>query len=155
MAVKSFQGPRATEPNKTKAPILVKSYMTHAKDLITFQPDQSILTVMEKLIRHNISGGPVVEPNGQLVGIISEADCMKEISDSRYFNMPILEKKVSHFMSDQVQTIEADRSIFDAASMFHQNSRRRLPVVDRGRLVGQISRKDIVFAALKLRSQNW
>ena len=47
------------------------------------------------------------------------------------------------------------RSIFDAALYFHSNSRRRLPVLNNGRLVGQISRRDIVVAALQLRSQRW
>ena len=54
-----------------------------------------------------------------------------------------------------VNTIEHDRTIFDAALYFYTNSRRRLPVLNNGRLAGQISRHDIVVAALKLRSQRW
>ena len=110
---------------------------------------------MELFIRQRISGGPVVDENGSLVGIVSEADFMKQISESRYFNMPILEKSVSNFMSSTVDTIEHDRTIFDAALYFHTNSRRRLPVLNNGRLVGQISRRDVVTAALQLRSQRW
>jgi CBS domain-containing protein len=110
---------------------------------------------MELFIRHRISGGPVVNDKGILVGIVSEADFMKQISESRYFNMPILERQVKNFMSSPVNTIEYDRTIFDAALYFHTNSRRRLPVLNNGRLVGQISRRDIVVAALQLRSQRW
>ena len=91
----------------------------------------------------------------ELVGIVSEADCMKQISESRYFNLPILDKSVASFMSKEVETIDASASIFDAATIFHSNSRRRLPVLKDGKLVGQISRKDIVIAALKLSSQQW
>ena len=47
---------------------------------------------MSYFIKYKISGGPIVDETGRLVGIISEADCMREISDSRYFNMPILAK---------------------------------------------------------------
>lgn len=153
MAVKSFQGPRAEQKKESKEPILVSDYMT--KSLITFAPEQSILEVMEQFIKYGISGGPVVDATGKLVGIISEADCMKQISDSRYFNMPILNKSVSNYMTTSVQTISYNASIFEAASMFHSNSRRRLPVMHNDKLVGQISRKDIVIAALKLCSQRW
>ncbi|UNZ00070.1 CBS domain-containing protein [Zhouia spongiae] len=153
MGIKSFQGPREEVKKEYKAPILVEDYMT--KNLITFKPDQSILEVMELFIKHRISGGPVVNEMGHLIGIISEADCMKQISESRYFNMPILEKNVEHFMTKEVDTIGHDVSIFDAASKFYKNNRRRLPVVEDGKLVGQISRKDIVKAALRLSGQNW
>ena len=135
------------------APILVSDYLT--RRLITFHPDQSILEVMESFARNQISGGPVLDDNGFLVGIVSEADCMKQISESRYFNQPILEKSVDRFMSRNLETIPHDMSIFDAADMFHKNKRRRLPVLRDGILVGQISRKDIVIAALKLTAHNW
>lgn len=155
MAIKSFQGVRAKIDNKknTDAPILVSDYMT--KKLVTFTPQQSILEVMEAFAKHHISGGPVLDDNGFLVGIISEADCMKQISESRYFNQPILDKSVERFMTKNVETIPDDMSIFDAAGVFSRHNRRRLPVMKDGLLVGQISRKDIVIAALKLSGANW
>lgn len=153
MGIKSFQGARQVQKEGIKDAILVSDYMTTS--LITFSPDQSILEVMECFVKHPISGGPVLNDKKELVGIISEADCMKQISESRYFNLPILDKSVSSFMSKEVETIDAFASIFDAATLFHKNSRRRLPVLSAGKLVGQISRKDIVTAALKLSSQQW
>jgi len=155
MGIKSFMGRRAKASTKKEydAPILVEDYMSTR--LVTFSPEQSILEVMELFAKHHISGGPVLDDNGFLVGIISEADCMKQISESRYFNQPILEKNVERFMSEKVETIPHDMSIFDAAGVFHKNNRRRLPVLKEGLLVGQISRKDIVIAALKLTGHNW
>ena len=153
MGIKSFQGIRKTVKKEFEAPILVADYMT--KKLITFSPEQSILEVMEKFAKHHISGGPVLDDNGFLVGIISEADCMKQISESRYFNQPILDKSVERFMTKEVETIPHDISIFDAAGIFDKHNRRRLPVMQNGILVGQISRKDIVVAALKLSGHNW
>lgn len=155
MGIKSFQGRRAKETSRREynAPILVQDYMS--RKLITFRPDQSILEVMELFAKHRISGGPVLDDNGFLVGIVSEADCMKQISESRYFNQPILDKNVERFMTENVDTIPHDMSIFDAAAVFHKNNRRRLPVMENGLLVGQISRKDIVIAALKLSGHNW
>lgn len=153
MGIKSFQGVRKTTKKEFEAPILVEDYMT--KKLITFNPEQSILEVMELFTKHNISGGPVLDNNGFLVGIISEADCMKQISESRYFNQPILDKSVERYMSKNVESISPDISIFDAAGIFVKNNRRRLPVLKNDILVGQISRKDVVIAALKLSGQNW
>lgn len=153
MGIKSFQGVRKVVKKEFDAPILVEDYMT--KKLITFSPDQSILTVMEHLAKYHISGGPVLDNNGFLVGIISEADCMKQISESRYFNQPILDKSVERFMTKEVETIPHDISIFDAAGIFDKHKRRRLPVMKNGILVGQISRKDIVIAALKLSGHNY
>jgi CBS domain-containing protein len=123
--------------------------------LVLFTPEQSIHDVMQAFIKYRISGGPVVDEKGKLIGVISEADCMKEISDSRYFNMPILDKSVGHFMTENVDTIESTLSVFDAAAKFSKSSRRRYPVLEKGRLVGQVSRKDIVIAALNMKSQTW
>jgi CBS domain-containing protein len=153
MGIKSFQGAREVLKKEYHAPILVEDYMT--KKLVTFRPEQSILEVMELFAKNHISGGPVLDNNGFLVGIISEADCMKQISESRYFNMPILDKSVEKYMTREVETIPHDVSIFDAAGVFVRNNRRRLPVLKNGVLVGQISRKDIVIAALKLTGHNY
>ena len=153
MAIKSFQGERETNKKVEQPTVLVKDIMT--TNLVLFTVEQSIHEVMNSFIKNKISGGPVVDDRGKLIGVISEADCMKEVSDSRYFNMPILDKSVGHFMTKEVETLPASMTLFDAASRFHETSRRRFPVVDNTKLVGQISRKDIVIAAINLKSQSW
>ena len=153
MPVKSFQGERAKKVKVTPSKLTVADIMT--SQLVIFTPEQSIHEVMRAFIKHRISGGPVVDESGKLVGVISEADCMKEISDSRYFNLPILDKSVAHFMTKEVDTIDANTSVFDAASLFSKSSRRRYPVMENNRLVGQVSCKDIVIAALEMKSQTW
>ena len=80
------------------------------------------MNFMKPFIKNKISGGPVVDDRGKLIGVISEADCMKEVSDSRYFNMPILDKSVGHFMTKEVETLPASMTLFDAASRFHETS---------------------------------
>ena len=109
MPVKSFQGERAHKKRITPRKLIVSDVMT--SQLVTFSAEQSIHEVMKAFIKHRISGGPVVDKNGILIGVISEADCMKEISDSRYFNMPILDKSVGHFMTSKVETIESSMKI--------------------------------------------
>lgn len=153
MGIKSYQGPRA-EPEKLKsAPILVEDYMT--RNLITFREDQTIMEVMQALIENKISGAPVVNDKNELIGIISDSDCMKQISESRYFNMPIGDVHVKDYMATEVSTISKDVNIFDCASLFYKHNCRRFPVLENGKLIGQISRKDILKAALKSRGQNW
>jgi len=153
MPVKSFQGERAQKKRVTPSKLTVSDIMT--TQLVLFTPEQSIHDVMQAFIKYRISGGPVVDEKGKLIGVISEADCMREISDSRYFNMPILDKSVGHFMTENVDTIESTLSVFDAAAKFSKSSRRRYPVLEKGHLVGQVSRKDIVIAALNMKSQTW
>ena len=153
MPIKSFQGQRATRSKLSNKILLVSDIMT--RDLVLFKKQQSIHEVMQKFIKYRISGGPVVDDAGKLIGVISEADCMKEISDSRYFNLPILDKTVAHFMTKDVDTIDANKTIFEAASMFFKTTRRRFLVLEKNQLVGQISRKDIVVATLNMKSQTW
>ena len=153
MAIKSFQGERETNKKVEQPTVLVKDIMT--TNLVLFTVEQSIHEVMNSFIKNKISGGPVVDDRGKLIGVISEGDCMKEVSDSRYFNMPILDKSVGHFMTKEVETLPVSMTLFDAASRFHETSRRRFPVLDNNKLVGQISRKDIVIAAINLKSQSW
>ena len=74
---------------------------------------------------------------------------MKEISDSRYFNLPILDKSVAHFMTKKVDTINANANIFDAAALFSKSSSRGYPVMENNRLVGQVSRKKLQFQHLR------
>ena len=153
MPVKSFQGERAQKKRVTPSKLTVSDIMS--SHLGVFTPEQSIHDVMQAFVKHRISGGPVVDNKGILIGVISEADCMKEISDSRYFNMPILDKSVGHFMTEKVDIIESNMSVFDAAAKFSKSSRRRYPVLQNGRLVGQVSRKDVVIAAINMKSQTW
>lgn len=154
MGIKSFQGARRQQSNTADTiPLKVSDYMsTH---LITFTPDQTIESVMESLIKHRISGGPVVNKKNELIGIISEGDCIKQISESRYYNMPIQDKTIEKHMVLNVETIDGNMNIFDAANKFLEAKRRRFPIVEKGKLVGQISQKDVLVAAMKLKGQHW
>ena len=153
MPIKSFQGQQERRVKSKAKTLLVEDIMS--RNLIVFKPNETIHEVMSKFIKYRISGGPVVNEKGDLIGVISEADCMKEVSESRYFNLPILDKSVSKFMTTKVDTIDASRTIFEAASNFFKTSRRRFPVLDKDKLVGQISRKDIVIATLNMKSNTW
>jgi len=154
MGFKNFQGKRDASQGKDKVQFLVSDYMT--KKLITFKPDDSLDDVIHLLIAHKISGGPVVNEKNELIGIISETDCIKHISESKYYNMPSdSDNTVAKKMITDVDTIDKDMNIFDAATKFINSKRRRFPVVENGKLIGQISQKDVLKAALNIRGNNW
>ena len=154
MGIKSFQGKRDASQGKEKVHILVSDYMT--KKLITFKPEDSLDHVIHLLIANKISGGPVINDQNELIGIISETDCIKHISESKYYNMPSdSDNTVANKMNSNVDTIDKDMNIFDAASKFINSKRRRFPVVENGKLIGQISQKDVLKAALNIRENTW
>lgn len=153
MGIISFQGARSKTKKQDETPIKVSDYMT--RDLITFRPNQPVMEVIETLVKYKISGGPVVDENNQLLGVISEGDCIKQLNESRYYNMPIDDARVEKFMAKDVETIDGNLNIFDAANKFLQTKRRRFPIIEDGKLVGQISQKDVMKAALKMKGDHW
>ncbi len=152
MGIKNFMGKRETAAI-TPQKFQVKDFMT--RKLITFSPDQGITEVMDTLLKQRITGGPVIDSNDQLVGIISDTDLMHVIGESRYHNMPVGNRLVSDYMSKQPTTIDEDADIFDAAARFLKTGHRRFPVTREGKLVGQISRMDVIIAATKLKGDEW
>ena len=154
MGIKSFQGARRLQQEDTSnIKLKVKDYMTTS--LVTFKPEQPVEDVIHSLIKHKISGAPVINDNNELIGMISEGDCLKQVSESRYYNMPLEQHTVETRMIKEVDTIDGEMNVFDAANVFLNSKRRRFPIVQNGKLVGQISQKDILKAALELKGQTW
>ena len=150
--VMSYKGAEAPKSTVTQS-VSVKDYM--AKRLITFRPDQSMDQVVETLLKYNISGGPVVNDQNELVGVISEGDCLKEVVKGKYDNMPILSGKAEERMAREVITVGPDLNIFEAAKLFLDKRLRRFPVIEDGKLIGQISQKDVMKAVLNAKSATW
>lgn len=153
MGIKSFIGQRVKTRKGFSEKIKVSDYMT--QNLITFRPEQPVIEVIEILLKKNISGGPVVNDKNELVGIISEGDCLKEISDCRYHNLPMEDVTVDQHMIKNVDTIDGDMHVLDAANKFLESKHRRFPILENGKLVGQISQRDVLNAAMKLKGQTW
>ena len=147
--VKSYKGvEKVAEKRTPHRPLTAENYMT--RNLVTFRPDQTMDEVMDVLIAKRISGGPVIDETGKLVGVISEGDCLKQVVKGKYHNIPTLSGKVSEFMATDVKSIEQDVNIFELAQMFLNLRLRRFPVLHNGRLVGQISQKDVMKAVIEL-----
>jgi predicted transcriptional regulator len=133
----------------------VTNYMVRASDLITFKPDQLIEEVIDIIIAKGISGAPVLDDHRKLVGIISEKDCLRIIVDQAYHNLPGSSRKVADYMTKQVKTIPSTCDIVEVANEFLNTPVRRLPVVENGVMIGQVSRRDILRASKKIRPTTW
>ena len=152
MGIKNFKAKTAQEP-KASENITVKDFMT--VNMHKFSKGQSVLEVMETLLKHRISGGPVVNEHNEVIGIISEGDCIKQVSESRYYNQPMDNMNVENYMIKNVETVTPDMHLFDIANKFLTLKIRRFPVCENGKLVGLISQKDVLKAAMALQGHNW
>lgn len=121
--------------------VRVKDYMT--TELITFDPDMDVLHAVNALVKNHITSGPVVK-NDQLVGILSERDCLGIVFAAAHHSSSA--GPVRQYMNPDVQTVTPDSSLMQLINLFETNTCRRYPVVDNGKLVGVISRSDIMRA---------
>lgn len=128
----------------------ITQYMT--THLITFNSEQDIGEVIDSMLRFQISGAPVLNEDQELVGLISEKDCLRALLCNTYHNDPYRSCKVKDYMARNVMTISAGANVIDVANMFVKTSFRRFPVVEDGRLLGWVNRHDILKAAWKLRN---
>ncbi|MEE9426049.1 MAG: CBS domain-containing protein [Methylococcales bacterium] len=114
------------------------------KDPVTFLPDTNILTVIHELLVYRISGATVVDVENHILGVISQGDCLKAILDGTYHGYS--NGSVGEVMTTDVDTISPDLDIIDVAQALLANKRARLPVVEDGIFIGQISIRSILRA---------
>jgi CBS domain-containing protein len=138
--------------------MLVRDVMT--TDVVTVRPDLPIKEAAGLLARCSISGVPVVDEAGEVVGVFSEADILVRETGERgrsgllgWFLEPDFEleakiraETVEGAMTTPALTITPTRPVHEAAKRMVQNSVNRLPVVVDGKLVGIVSRADLVKA---------
>jgi CBS domain-containing protein len=143
---------------------LVKDIMV--KEVITIQKDASVEELSELLIKNKISGVPVIDSDGKLVGIATEGDLIIKDSDlhfPRYFKLldsiiyleslnkfkkslkKFLGTKVEDVMTSKIKTVKEDSTVGDAANMMIKYNINRVPVLDsKDELAGIVTRADIV-----------
>ena len=116
-----------------------------ATSLLVFRPEQTLLEAIEALIKHGVSGAPVVDDADELVGVLSELDCLRMLaSDEFYLQQQEEGALVAQFMSKGGRTIPADLGIYAISHYFLTTRVRRLPVVENRKLIGQVSRRDVL-----------
>ncbi len=109
--------------------------------------DQSIAAAVRTLLEYHQSSAPVIDDNQRLLGILSEADCMRAALVEGYYNEGV--SLVRDLMTATPETISSDVELSEVTSAFLKNNRRMMPVVEEDILVGTLSRKDILNALVK------
>jgi len=119
--------------------ITAREIMT--EDVVTINPESSLEEAIDLLLLQNISGLPVTDNEGHLVGIVTEFALLAIVYDEK-----IRQDTISEHMTANVLTIEADDPISKIADMCIVHRVRRVPVMENGRIVGMISRRDVLKA---------
>ena len=132
--------------------LTARDVMTHS--LITLTPETSIYDAIRKLVSRKISGAPVLDSDGKMVGVLSELDCLSVLASDQFHTEDHV-AEVSEYMSTEFETIGPDTDIYTLAMYFRDKPARRFPVVGpTGDLVGQVSRRDVLKGIEEIRKKN-
>jgi len=113
--------------------------------LVTLSPGVDVYDAIAMLLKHRISGAPVIDDAGRYLGVFSEKCCMSVLVTAAYDSMPT--SQIDPFIDTDARTIGEETDLLTIAQVFLNTDSRRLPVLRSGRLVGQISRRDVLKAA--------
>jgi len=124
------------------------------RKLVTLRPETAISEATALLLKHKISGAPVTDADGRLLGLLSEFDCLRALASSEY-NLDAHDDlvMVGDLMTESMHTIGPDLDLFAIAHEFVTLRVRRLPVVDGAVLLGQVSRRDVLRAEVLLQGK--
>jgi CBS domain-containing protein len=123
----------ADNAQRREGKMTAKDIMT--RDVVTASPETSAKDLAKLLIRNQISGAPVVDAKGRLVGVVTETDILSKS-----------QKRVKDLMTKRVRSVEADTPVEEIARLMMTHKINRIPVLDGKKLVGIVSRSDIVGA---------
>ncbi len=123
-------------PIKTARELMVRN-------LVTLSPEMDVTEAFDVLLRHRISGAPVVDADRKFLGTFSEKSCMRYILDSTYEGLP--STPLMALVDQAPPTVDIETDLLSITQTFLDAACRRLPVLDKsGRLLGQISRRDVM-----------
>jgi signal-transduction protein with cAMP-binding, CBS, and nucleotidyltransferase domain len=120
----------------------LKDYIDH--NPVTVAQDASLHDAAKLIIKHRISGLCVIDNENNLLGILSEMDCLQGILTATYNRTS--PGRVSEFMTIEVDVAQMGESIVNIASEMLSKKQRRRPVTDNGKLIGQITCRQLIGA---------
>jgi CBS domain-containing protein len=112
--------------------------------VVGVRPDATLAEAVAILTQQHIGGAPVVTAEGEVVGVISELAMIDVVFDS-----DAKDALVKDYMTQEVHTVHPNDPLSRPAQLFALYSFRRLPVVEEGRLVGIVTRRDLMNYALR------
>ena len=116
--------------------------------LKTVRADDRVYDAVRMLLDNGISGAPVVDENRNLIGILSEKDCTQALMRAVVHGLP--SSLVKDVMTTHVVSVPPDAHLLTVSHIFLNRPIRRIPVVEDGKLVGQISRRDLLKHAVSV-----
>jgi len=119
--------------------LTARAIMTN--DVITIDPKSSIQEAIELLLKQRVSGLPITDADGRLIGIVTEFSLLAIAYDNR-----VREDSIAQHMTTEVLTVDASDPINKVVDLCLMHRVRRVPVLENGRLVGLISRRDVLKA---------
>jgi CBS domain-containing protein len=131
----------------TKAPTTVREIMS--RDCYRVTGTTSVTTLAEGLALHRLPGAPVVDSHDHLIGFISEQDVLGKLLESAYLNEepPLVKELMRH----EVLTVPPSKSITDLAQEMLGAKPKVFPVTEQERLIGIVTRRDVLIAILRMR----
>jgi CBS domain-containing protein len=118
------------------------------REVVTLSPEQDVISAMRLLLERGISGAPVVDARGNLVGMLTQRDCLRVAYAASYYQEPT--GAVARYMRQPVVTVPAELELVEVIGVFVRSPYRRFPVLEDNRVVGIVSRRDALSAALPL-----
>jgi CBS domain-containing protein len=125
----------------------------------TVRPDAPVAEAARLMVEHRISGVPVVDTKGKLVGIVTEGDFLRADSGGKPRLLDILtrggsagelnSRRVEELMTREPVTIAAETPVEEVVALMHRHNVKRLPVVTQGKVVGIVSRANLLMALLR------
>ncbi|MEQ9395978.1 CBS domain-containing protein [Haliea sp.] len=116
---------------------------------LTIRPEANLVEAVELIVQHRLTGLSVTDEAGQVQGVLSEIDCLRGILASIYNDGDPEHALVSEVMTRAVNYCSASDSIVEVAQAMLDTRQRRRPVVEDGRLVGQVSCRNILWALME------
>ncbi len=124
----------------------VRDFMS--TELTVLSPDENVLRAMRLLIDRELSGAPVIDDRGNLVGILTQRDCLTVAFRTGYHGDAT--GTVAEYMTEEVDTVDVDTTLVQVIERFYRSPWRRLPVLEGGQVVGMLSRRDVLRAFLEM-----
>ena len=119
------------------------------KDFVSVSSEMDAYEAIHLLLTHHVSALPVLATDGTLVGILSERVCLEAFVNAEYYESP--PPLVKDLMTVDVVSVEHDADVMKVAALFSEKRFHHFPVLNNGRLVGQISRRSVIRALHKTR----
>lgn len=115
-------------------------------------PKMTLDAVSDHLSKHHLPGAPVIDENSSLIGYVSEFDCLQQLMQSTYYcdNTSLVED----VMSTKLIVSRPDIAVIDLASLMNTSKVNVMPIVESGKLLGLVSRGDVMRALVKDMEEN-